>query len=439
MVAWSFAVAAGALVATLVAALVSGEAPGRGSWALAPVLAAGVGAAVVAAPARRLGDRTARRLDVRRPIPVDVARSLASERLDDPESIERLCESLLRAYRLESAEVWSHRGSGRLERVASVPARGPATRQVDTQTIRAASVGGVSGRAWVQMWSPDLADGSDIEIRVVPAVHAGGLQAVVVLGRRQGERFSSADDRSLSELGGRLGVLLHNRELDAALQATLDDLRDTNDQLRASRIRLVSTADAERRRIERDLHDGAQQHLAAVAVNLGLARQSIIADPSTAPELLDQLGVEVREAIAQLRALAHGIYPPLLISSGLIEALRAAADRSPSPVTVKADGFDRYAPEVEAAVYFCCVEAIHNSAKHAPGASVRVTLRGSPGGLAFSVEDDGPGIDPERAGSGHGMVNMSDRIGAVGGTLVVGPAPSGGALIEGTVPVQGGR
>ncbi len=434
LVPLAIAVAAAA-TAVGVVALLAGRAPGDGSWPLLPVAIAGVAAALVARPARRLGDRFARQ--VRAGAPSEVLRRLESERLDDPESIERLCESFLRTYRLASVEVWAHQGEGRLERMAAVPARGEATRQLDESAIRSLLRGGVSGSAWVDTWAADLPSEPG-ELRLVPAVHAEDLHAMLVLRRPPGERFGPADDRTLGELGRLLGLLLHNRQLGASLVATLDDLRATNEQLRASRIRLVSTADAERRRIERDLHDGAQQHLAAVAVNLGLARQTIAGDPTTALELLDELSAEVRDAINQLRSLAHGIYPPLLASSGLVAALKAAAERSPSPVTVVADGVGRYPPEAEGAVYFCCLEAIHNAAKHAAGASVRLELRGRTDELWFVVEDEGPGIvSKEPHGSGQGLVNMTDRIGAVGGQLTIGQGGAGGVRIEGSVPGGG--
>ena len=129
----------------------------------------------------------------------------------------------------------------------------------------------------------------------------------------------------------------------------------------------MATGDAERRKIERNLHDGAQQHLVALAVNLRLAKDLLADDPETAVEMLDALGDAVRETIQELRDLAHGIYPPLLMDSGLTEALRAAANRSPLGVELSADGIGRHSTEIEAAIYFCVLEALQNAAKHAPG------------------------------------------------------------------------
>jgi signal transduction histidine kinase len=271
----------------------------------------------------------------------------------------------------------------------------------------------------------------------VPAAHGREVLGLVVLTRAPGaERFTSVDDEALAELGRRVGVVLHNRQLDAALQATLEDLRHRNDELRASRVRLVATADAERRRIERDLHDGAQQHLVALAVNLRLATDAIGEDPDLAPALLASLGDDVKAAIGELRSLAHGIFPPLLMDAGLTEALVVAGDRSPSRVTVRSGALGRYAPEVEAAVYFCCIEALQNAAKHAPGAAVTIDLDETDGEVHFTVDDDGPGPGDATVTTGHGLANMTDRVGALGGTLTLGLTPSGGTRVSGQVPVD---
>ena len=164
---------------------------------------------------------------------------------------------------------------------------------------------------------------------------------------------------------------MHNSRLDTALQASLDDLRVANDQLSASRARIVAAADQSRRKIERDLHDGAQQHLVALAVKLGLARQLVEADPAAVATLLEELRGDAQATLTELRELAHGIYPPLLMDRGLPEALRAAANRAVLPTEVVAD-VGRYDSEVEAAVYFCCLEAMQNAGK------MRARVRASP-------------------------------------------------------------
>ncbi|HEY7262033.1 MAG TPA: histidine kinase [Trebonia sp.] len=274
------------------------------------------------------------------------------------------------------------------------------------------------------------------QLRVAPVSHAGELLGLIVVRRpATADPFSAEDDRVLTELARQVGLAVHNARLDTALQTTLDELRKQADELRRSRARIVATADAERRRVERDLHDGAQQHLVALAVNLRLTRDLINDDPETVGAMLDQLADEVKNTIQELRDLAHGIYPPLLADSGLAEALAAAGRRSPLPVTVSAEGIARYSLEIESAVYFCCLEALQNAGKHAAGASVTIRLWEESGGLLFSVSDDGPGFDIAHARNGHGYVNMADRLGAIGGTVRWESAPGQGTRVQGSVPL----
>jgi len=273
-------------------------------------------------------------------------------------------------------------------------------------------------------------------MRVAPISHAGELLGLIVV-RRPGtaDQFSAEDDRVLTELARQVGLAVHNARLDTALATTLDELRKQAEELRQSRSRIVASADAERRRVERDLHDGAQQHLVALAVNLRITRDVLTDDPQTAAAMLEQLGDEVKATIQELRDLAHGIYPPLLADSGLGEALRAAARRSPLAVTVSADGIGRYPLELESAIYFCCLEALQNAAKHAAGATVQVRLWEESGGLLFAVTDDGPGFDAALATHGHGYMNMADRLGAMGGTVRWESGPGEGTRVLGSVPL----
>jgi signal transduction histidine kinase len=200
----------------------------------------------------------------------------------------------------------------------------------------------------------------------------------------------------------------------------------------------VTAADAERRRIERDLHDGAQQHLLGLAVNLKVARELAASDPARAESILAQLSDEVHAALEELRELAHGIYPPLLVERGLADAVRAALRRSGVRGRVDADGVGRYRPDTEATVYFCCVEAIQNAAKHAPTATVDVRLWSEEGALYFAVSDDGPGFDAALTPEGAGVTNMRDRVGALGGSLQLDGQPEAGTRVTGAVPVVSG-
>jgi signal transduction histidine kinase len=352
------------------------------------------------------------------------------------ELLLQLAESLRKTMALTSAEVYTGAGDV-LERAAAVPDTGPRSVVVTSRERAVVSRAGVSGNAWASVWLPALLDGrAGSQIRVAPASHAGELLGLIVAERpASDDPFSEEDDRVLTELARQVGLAVHNARLDTALQTTLDELRKQADELRQSRARVVASGDAERRRVERNLHDGAQQHLVAMAVSLRLARDILAEDPQAAAEMMDQLADDVKTTIQELRELAHGIYPPLLADSGLGEALRAAGNRSPLAVTVVTDGIGRYTAEIEAAIYFCCLEALQNAGKHAAQARVEVRVWEESGGLLFSVSDDGPGFDPVRARGGHGFVNMADRLGAIGGTVRWESQPGQGARVLGSVPL----
>jgi signal transduction histidine kinase len=352
------------------------------------------------------------------------------------ELLLQLAESLRKTMALTSAEVYTGTGDV-LERVAAVPDAGPRSVVVTDRERAVVARAGVSGNAWASVWLPALLDGrAQVQIRVAPVSHAGELLGLIIAERPAvADAFSDEDDRVLTELARQVGLAVHNARLDTALQTTLDELRKQADELRQSRARIVASGDAERRRVERNLHDGAQQHLVAMAVNLRLARDIVGDDPRAAGEMLDQLADDVKSTIQDLRELAHGIYPPLLADSGLGEALRAAGTRSPLPVTVTTDGIGRYTPDIEAAIYFCCLEALQNAAKHAPQAHVQVRVWEDSGGLLFSVSDDGPGFDATAVHHGHGFINMTDRLGAIGGTVRWESQPGHGAQVLGTVPL----
>ncbi|MCK2216125.1 histidine kinase [Actinomadura sp. ATCC 31491] len=204
--------------------------------------------------------------------------------------------------------------------------------------------------------------------------------------------------------------------------------------LQGSRARLVAAADRERRAIERNLHDGAQQRLVAAAVQARVAQRLLPAQPARVEPLLARLAEDLREAAAELRDLAHGIYPPQLAQFGLEAALRAAARHSPLPATVHAAGLGRYPPEIEVNVYFCLLEALQNAIKHAgERATVTIALE-ERDGLTFDFRDTGGGARPETVLAGHGITNMTDRLGAVGGSLTLDTCPGGGLRLRGVVP-----
>jgi signal transduction histidine kinase len=219
-----------------------------------------------------------------------------------------------------------------------------------------------------------------------------------------------------------------NRQLAARVENSLEDLRE-------SRARILAAADEERRRIERDLHDGGQQRLVALRIRLELAEQELLEDPAEARRMLRRLGDDVDATLEELRSLAAGVYPSLLAGRGLYEALRTAALQSPLPVTVAVEGSDRYSDEIETAAYFCCVEAMQNAAKHAEGASaVEISLSRN-GDLRFEVRDDGEGFAVDGIAPGAGLLNMHDRMGAVGGELELRSTVGSGTTVVGRIPV----
>jgi signal transduction histidine kinase len=214
------------------------------------------------------------------------------------------------------------------------------------------------------------------------------------------------------------------------------DLRAHTEELRASRARIVAAGNQERRRVERDLHDGAQQALVLAQLKVGMLRSRLASDPTKAEALAEEVSADLSRALAELRELARGIYPSVLETDGLPGALRDVAERSALPITVRANGTLRLPRDVETAVYFCCLEALQNATKHAgKGATVAIELTHDGDALRFVVDDDGCGFEPvEINGRGLGLQSLADRLGAVGGSLVIDSAPGRGTRVAGTVP-----
>ncbi|HTZ07811.1 MAG TPA: histidine kinase [Acidimicrobiales bacterium] len=409
---------------------------------LALSMAAAAVAALLYGPARQRLTQYANRIVYgEREAPDTVLRTFGSRlsrAIPMDELLLQVAESLRKTLGLASAEVWTGSG-GHLERTVSVPDT-RVERLVlspDEETVVARA--GVTGTAWVEIWLPQLLQGREGSVvRVAPTTHSGQVLGLIVAVRAPAsEAFTTDDDTMLTELARQVGLALHNVELDSALQESLDEVRRQAEELQRSRARIVAASDAARRQIERNLHDGAQQHLVALAVNVRLARQLAATDPDASAQILDQLGEGLQEAVQELRALAHGIYPPLLVDRGIAEALRSAAGRAALPTGVEAEGLERYTPEAEAAVYFCCMEALQNAGKHAgegASAAVRVWVEG--GELCFEVRDTGAGFDAKGTlSSGAGFVNMSDRVGAIGGSVSVQSAPGQGTTVAGRIPV----
>ena len=231
-------------------------------------------------------------------------------------------------------------------------------------------------------------------------------------------------------------ALAENPELvDAAASATLLAVETgrLEGQLRASQARALAAADAERRRIGRDLHDTAQQRLVALRVHLSLAGEQL---PPEEQPIVEQLERELDEALDELQSVARGIYPQVLAQYGLAAALRSAVQTAAIPVSITDEGLRRHSCAVELAVYFCCLEALQNAAKHAgPGASASIWLSDADGELRFRVEDDGQGFEPARVDRGTGLTNLADRLSAVGGAIRIDSTAGRGTCVAGQIPV----
>ncbi len=266
--------------------------------------------------------------------------------------------------------------------------------------------------------------GSD---RVAPVVHKGELLGALAVTKRPGEQITPVEDKLMSDLAAQAGVVLRNVRLTEELLQRLEELK-------ASRQRLVAAQDKARRRLERDLHDGAQQQLVALKVKLSLAQR--LTTQEKVKTFLTQLQAEADDTLQTLRDLARGIYPPLLADKGLPVALVAQANKSALDVEVRAEGVGRYSQDVEAAVYFCCLEALQNVAKYAGPCQVVLTLAADQKTLTFEVADNGSGFERSTSRVGHGLQNMSDRLDALGGELSVTSQPGGGTTVRGRIPAR---
>jgi signal transduction histidine kinase len=256
----------------------------------------------------------------------------------------------------------------------------------------------------------------------VPVVHGGELLGAISVRMPKGEPVRQAGQQLVADVASQAGLALANAGL-------VEDLR-------ASRQRLVTAQDEARRRLERNIHDGAQQDLVALAIKLRLAGMTVAGDPAQAEQIFGELQSDAAGALENLRDLARGIYPPLLADLGLAAALNAQASKSAVPVAVDAGGIGRFPQDAEAAVYFCCLEALQNTSKYAHASRAHIALQAQNGGLCFTVSDDGTGYDASHTAMGSGLRNMADRLAALGGRLEVRSVPSQGTTITGHLPVS---
>jgi signal transduction histidine kinase len=359
--------------------------------------------AVAFQPVRQRTQRLANRLVYgRRATPYEVL-SEFSERMGDAvateDALPRMARVLCEGTGATGAEVWL-RSELEWRRAASWPENG----ELASPVLSA---------------SGDELPPFDAAAHAVAVRHHGELLGALVVTKPPSDPVTPAEQQLIAGLAAQAGLVLLNVSLIA--------------DLRASRQRLVAAQDEARRRIERNLHDGAQQQLVALAIKERLATDLIERDPDNARRLMDDIRADTADALETLRDLARGIYPPLLADRGLAAALEAQARKAPMPVAVEVDASRRYAREAEAAAYFCCLEALQNVAKYAGATSATVRLALGEGSIVFEVVDDGVGFDPATA-RGSGLQGMSDRLDALGGQLRVTSAPGRGASVSGRIP-----
>jgi signal transduction histidine kinase len=358
------------------------------------------------------------------------------------ERVQRLANRLVYGHRATPYEVladFAGRMAGAyaaedlLPRMARILAEGTGAARADVWLKYGDTFG--DGAVWppgAPLLPPARATAADVPAypaadRILPVRYQGEVLGALSVSKRPGENLTPVEDRLLTDLASQVGLVLKNAGLREQLLARLEEIR-------ASRQRLVAAQDAERRRIERNIHDGAQQHLVALAIKLSITESMIGTDTDGERELLAELRRDAAGAVEDLRDLARGIYPPLLAGEGLAAALAAQARKAPVPASVTADGVGRYPQEIEAAVYFCVLEALQNVAKYAGATRAEIRLTVSGHDLTFEVTDDGAGFDPEGKGYGTGLQGMADRLHAHGGALDVRSAPGAGTTIAGRLP-----
>jgi two-component system, NarL family, sensor kinase len=344
--------------------------------------------------------------------------------------VRRLVDRLLYRRRADRTEV--------LSRLAARASTSAEAEQVLGEVARLLVDG--TGAARAEVWlavepQPRLSAAAGQSDEPAPVVRADVLHQDERLGELRLFARAATDlvpdaGRLVDDVAHSLGVVLRNTRLTAQLRAQLDELR-------ASRQRLVRVHEQARRGLERDIHDGAQARLVALRLRLGLLRA--LAGDGDLPAVVEQcdlLAAEVDRAVRSLRELGRGLQPPILEQSGVVAALRSFLRDLAVPVTMTADGVGRYPREVEGAVYFSCLEAIQNAVRHSGAQRIEVDLVGDGAGVNFAVRDEGIGFDPKAVTPGAGLVNIGDRISALGGHTTLDTTPGLGTRWEGHLPVQ---
>jgi signal transduction histidine kinase len=374
-----------------------------------PVLSASAAAVVALAfqPARRRAQRFADRLVYgKRATPYEVL-SEFSDRLGyayaADELLPRMARALADGTGAERGDVWVRLGD-EFRAEATWP---PGEEAASPIPVAANAEGSVTPSSMLE-----------------PVRHQGELLGALSIKKKQGESITPTEEKLVRDLAAQAGLVMRNARL--------------IEELRASRQRLVATQDEERRRLERNLHDGAQQQLVAITVKARLARTLTERDPDRAYEIMAELQTDANEALENLRDLARGVYPPLLADKGLVAALEAQARKATVPTTIEANGIGRFPQDVEATVYFCTLEALQNVAKYAEATRATVRLSNGVDGLSFEVMDDGVGFDASSPTYGTGLQGIADRLAALGGAFEISSARNAGTTLRGSVPANSG-
>jgi signal transduction histidine kinase len=362
---------------------------GGGSTFLAAVAAAVV--AIVFQPVRRWAQHLANRL-------------VYGARATPYEVLSGFSDRLAETYSLEDV----------LPRMARILGEGVGAARVSI----ALDAGGA--RSEIAAWPEEIVPADDV--RSFEVRHQGRPLGTIAVSLRPGEQLDAGREKLVRDVAAQAGLVLRNVRL--------------IEELRESRRRIVAAQDERAKKLERDIHDGAQQQLVALAVKQRISTSLIGRDEERLRSILEELAADTNETLEDLRDLARGIYPPLLADKGLPAALEGQARKSPVPVSVLADGIGRFAQATEAAVYFSCLEALQNVAKYAHASSATVRLAQANGHLTFEVSDDGVGFDPDAVERGTGLQGIADRLAALGGELTIRSRPGDGTTLAGRLPVE---
>ncbi|HEX6222126.1 MAG TPA: sensor histidine kinase, partial [Acidimicrobiia bacterium] len=317
---------------------------------------------------------------------------------------------------------------GVLDRMARLMANGTGAEQA---TVWLSDAGGlVVGAAWpatppvVRVDSLDQMPGL-----ICPVAHDDELVGALQVIKSHESPITPVEEHLIADLAGSAGLVLGNQRLNVALAARADELQ-------ASRRRLLTAEDTERRRLERDLHDGTQQEVVALSIHIRrLERLARDEGVNEVGDVLSGIAGDLEAAVDEIRSLARGLYPPLLESAGLEAAVRSHAQSSPIPVEVKSEMVGRHPKTVESAIYFVVAEVMTNAVKHSDSSRIEITLSDTDRQLMAEIADDGVGFDPRLTGDGHGLVNIRDRIEALGGEVHFESAVGAGTRVSARIPI----